>query len=335
MGLAVGGRTRIARGATHASLVLLAAVAAALAVSCFGPRDTEQAEGDDAGSHSGERTGERCLLGSMHIELADLEGDVPGASCLPFPIPRSPQGTVDCTLTLNLLPSGDAPVNAITACSQVPHSRDLGNADGSARCMLDQVPAIDGVLPADAEGWFYDDFSELLRRECGSSARRISVTDGIEVPERAIVLMDCGTTRSVEAGADPAAFVDPAQCELPHRGTDADVGGPCRPAVEPEGGFDGIQGYVEVGAEICATRACVVFGVAGSLDPACDPGLADCFDPLAPGSHPHCSCRCSAPDGLDVDPVELCACPEGFECREVLHSGPAGAVGSYCVREDG
>jgi aldose 1-epimerase len=42
-------------------------------------------------------------------------------------------------------------VNAVTACSQVPHSRELGSDEGSALCALDQVPVIDGVLSPDAD----------------------------------------------------------------------------------------------------------------------------------------------------------------------------------------
>lgn len=94
------------------------------------------------------------------------------------------------------------------------------------------------------------------------------------------------------------------------------VGAPCAPEQVPEGGFDGLESYVEIGSLQCETRTCLVHRFDGDLD---SPDVHDSI---------YCSCRC---DG-EGDPAGFCDCPEGFVCQEVLGQGGPAIEGSYCVR---
>ncbi|WP_437941760.1 hypothetical protein [Sorangium sp. So ce341] len=49
----------------------------------------------------------------------------------------------------------------------------------------------------------------------------------------------------------------------------------------------------------------------------------------------HCSCRCGPAEGAPDDGSEYCACPSGFECKEIrpyVGIGDAGLAGKYCVK---
>lgn len=53
----------------------------------------------------------------------------------------------------------------------------------------------------------------------------------------------------------------------------------------------------------------------------------------------YCTCRCDAPNDLDIDRAQLCSCPDGYACVDVCsQSGgacellPKGKLGSYCVK---
>jgi len=95
------------------------------------------------------------------------------------------------------------------------------------------------------------------------------------------------------------------------------VGEPCAPEYVPEGGFDELESYVEVGSLQCETRTCLVHGLEGDLSsPDAD-------------RHVYCSCRCNGGDGSD----QACACPDGFACEKVLNHGGPAVAGSYCVRQ--
>lgn len=96
------------------------------------------------------------------------------------------------------------------------------------------------------------------------------------------------------------------------------VGDPCTPEQVYEDGFDPTETYVESSSPQCATRVCLVRGLAGDPRPEC---TSNCATEHDVAEHVYCSCRCD--DGAPSP----CACPDGFTCA------PAGASGSYCIRE--
>jgi len=49
----------------------------------------------------------------------------------------------------------------------------------------------------------------------------------------------------------------------------------------------------------------------------------------------YCSCRCSNVDGRTDDGGNYCACPEGFQCQQLVSSigkGNEGLTGGYCIK---
>ncbi len=51
----------------------------------------------------------------------------------------------------------------------------------------------------------------------------------------------------------------------------------------------------------------------------------------------YCSCRCMNLDGKTNDGANYCACPEGFECKQLRNSigaGDTGLTGGYCIKKD-
>ncbi len=124
-------------------------------------------------------------------------------------------------------------------------------------------------------------------------------------------------------------------CEAPG------VGDPCSPEAVPEDGFNPSEAYIETSSVQCRTRVCVVYRLSGrpnELDeqgvPTCDPAAGDmnCADTEETRARVYCSCRCDAPGGAD----NLCECPDGFTCTEVLgnESAGPGVRGSYCIKSE-
>jgi len=112
------------------------------------------------------------------------------------------------------------------------------------------------------------------------------------------------------------------------------VGDPCVPEQVPEGGFLSSETYLETSSVQCATRVCLVRGLAG--DPSnlqeddCPRGEATCVPASEVEASVYCSCRCGAPAESNLP---TCGCPGGFICQEVLETGGDGLRGSYCVRD--
>ena len=110
------------------------------------------------------------------------------------------------------------------------------------------------------------------------------------------------------------------------------VGDPCVPENIPTNadgttGFRASERYLETSSVQCRTRVCLVDGLMG------DPTQVDCSGPSCVTSdqlnaHVYCTCRCNGPAGS----ATFCACPDGYECTQVLESGGTGIVGSYCLK---
>ena len=102
--------------------------------------------------------------------------------------------------------------------------------------------------------------------------------------------------------------------------TSIGVGDPCEPEVVPEGGYRAAEVYVEASSPQCRTSWCIAHGLEGDPSPGCTGDR--CASPEQVREHTYCSCRCGG-EGQG----EICACPDGFGCREVPLRG------SFCVRD--
>jgi hypothetical protein len=146
------------------------------------------------------------------------------------------------------------------------------------------------------------------------------------VPDSARVELRCSTAlrTAIEADGPGAVPVAPPldRCAKPAP-TARGVGDPCTPDVRPAAGFEGSTAYVQVRAMDCESNACLVDSL-GDTD--CDDNVCVADQSFA---RLYCSCRCDAADGDDGN---ICDCPEGFVCEDVLASGPDGVRGGYCRR---
>lgn len=113
------------------------------------------------------------------------------------------------------------------------------------------------------------------------------------------------------------------------------IGDPCIPESIPAGGFDDREIYLETGSVQCRTRTCMVYELDG--DPRQVQGSDTCVDPDLCVSAQEldqqvfCSCRCSAPQGSEVN-TPLCDCGDGYTCvDDVVTTGGPGVRGGYCV----
>lgn len=128
------------------------------------------------------------------------------------------------------------------------------------------------------------------------------------------------------------------------------VGDSCTPSDESNADFPGF-GVNEINIEDrttqCATGLCIAVNFQGRLN--CPYGGSDCTtESGAPVSVPvkpqllarspsdavYCSCRCDGPGGTGP----FCACPDGFECAQILPAAilpvaQNALVGSYCIKQ--
>ena len=131
------------------------------------------------------------------------------------------------------------------------------------------------------------------------------------------------------------------------------VGAACTPQDEARttfSSFSATERVVDEHVSACASDMCLVVDFQGRV--SCpygqnDPASPDCFaagsgeavsvpvEPQLVARPPedavYCSCRCDGPTGTGP----FCACPEGFECRELIQDlglGSEQLAGSYCVK---
>ena len=129
------------------------------------------------------------------------------------------------------------------------------------------------------------------------------------------------------------------------------VGDPCIPEQEFDtnfSGFDPGEVNVESHSFQCLTRLCLVNHFRGRVTcpygqscttPANDNVVAtvqpQCTDRTA-GDAVYCSCRCANADGRTDDGANYCACPDSYECAQLVSPigpGDQGLVGGYCIKK--
>lgn len=121
-----------------------------------------------------------------------------GAVCLPRPLVRRADGLVSCNVVWELPPAGMAPRGTPTECADLPYLKpvpagtDKINARGGANCLVDQLPVTESGRSPEGAGWFYDNFSDEVSRECpGARKQRVSFTDRARPRTGVVVRLDC------------------------------------------------------------------------------------------------------------------------------------------------
>lgn len=273
-----------------------------------------------------------------------------GAVCLPRVLTRGSDGRVQCKVFWDLPPAELAPDGTPRRCSERPYlsqASETSGTPGGQRCEVAQAAiASDADLAAadPSAGWYYDDFSDDVRKACWLVKAHIAFTEFARPPSGVTVALDCFALRisSVQdAGTpEPAAACNvggPAGATWPNLSS---IGSRCTPAEIPERGYDDREVWIETGAQDCGTGVCMVYKLRGDPRQSCVPTSfrptvayptgTVCADPEQVANRVYCSCRCAAPDPA----APTCACPQGFSCLPALAQGGAAFAGSYCVKDE-
>ncbi|MDD9932494.1 MAG: hypothetical protein OXT09_02760 [Myxococcales bacterium] len=126
-----------------------------------------------------------------------------GAVCLPRKLVRDSDGQVGCNVVWELPPPNLAPTNTPTTCGQggweflLPpdEGREAVTDRGGQVCKVQQLAVIGNesqTTDGFSDGWFYDDFSEDVQKECtGDSKQRVAFTPAAKPPTGVTVKLEC------------------------------------------------------------------------------------------------------------------------------------------------
>lgn len=287
-----------------------------------------------------------------------------GLACLPRPIARNADGTIDCDVYWELPAATDAREGIPSSCASAafpflsppPVGEPTITNAGGPRCRVTQLPvqtAADGTAAAVAadqdgaeieDGWYYDDFSHGTLSGCDTAPKqRISFSEGAAPPAGITIKLQCLVAEApladdagsgnpilpqppteIEAAPPPASNL--ACSAGTHSSDSSKVGDPCR-VTAAESGFDPREVWLEVGTPQCGGGACAVDHLGGVPQPCKSTRDMSCATAEETAAHVYCTCRCDAPEGF-----EQCACPDGFSCTHVLTQGGDDIRGGYCLR---
>jgi hypothetical protein len=123
-----------------------------------------------------------------------------GAVCLPRPLVRQSDGLVSCNVIWELPRAGTQPRGTPTECADLPFLKQVApgtaadaiNVRGGANCVVDQLPVLDAGRTPGGAGWYYDNFSDEVGRECpGTLKQRVSFTQRAKPNTGVVVRLDC------------------------------------------------------------------------------------------------------------------------------------------------
>ncbi|HJU38043.1 MAG TPA: hypothetical protein VJ724_00620, partial [Tahibacter sp.] len=124
-----------------------------------------------------------------------------GAVCLPRPLVRQANGMVGCNVVWELPPPGAAPASTPTDCAQQPaflgpvdEGRAVTNERRGNNCKVKQLPVVETASknPPAGDGWYYDNFTDELAKQCNKSQpHRVAFTASAKPPTGVIVKLEC------------------------------------------------------------------------------------------------------------------------------------------------
>ena len=143
------------------------------------------------------------------------------AVCLPRALPREADGGVSCKVVWDLPPADQAPDGTPTRCDQREYlapASEKPSRNGGRTCEVRQLPLrSDADLAAvdpDHGGWYYDDFSDEVRRSCaGAFKANVAFTEFARPQAGVQVTLHCSTLQVLDAKDGGTA--DAAACRVP------------------------------------------------------------------------------------------------------------------------
>jgi hypothetical protein len=125
-----------------------------------------------------------------------------GEVCLPRPLVRQANGLVPCNVVWELPKEKPSGATAPLDCSQrgflepVDEGREATNDAGGVNCKVKQIPVLDlesTSAPA-GEGWYYDNFSDELKKSCKTTQQqRVAFSNSAKPPTGVTVKLECLT----------------------------------------------------------------------------------------------------------------------------------------------
>jgi hypothetical protein len=97
-----------------------------------------------------------------------------------------------------LPPVGMAPAGTPTECADLPYLKPVEqgrvaiNERGGANCRVEQLPVLKSGAVPKGDGWYYDNFSDDVARECpGSRKQRVSFAKSAKPNTGVVVKLEC------------------------------------------------------------------------------------------------------------------------------------------------
>jgi hypothetical protein len=124
-----------------------------------------------------------------------------GEVCLPRPLVRQASGLVPCNVVWELPATAPPGAPTPTRCDQQPtflgpvdEGRATTNASGGVNCKVAQIPVMDlqATTAPMGEGWFYDNFTDDLKKTCkADQLQRVAFTSNAKPPTGVTVKLEC------------------------------------------------------------------------------------------------------------------------------------------------
>jgi hypothetical protein len=158
--------------------------------------------------------------------IIDIIAKQLGEVCLPRPLIRQANGLVPCNVVWEL--PATKPEGAVTPlkCEElsflapVDEGRAQTNDMGGVNCKVRQIPVLDRdvTTPPAGEGWFYDNFTDDLRKSCRTEQQqRVAFSNNAKPRTGVTVKLECLTETQRLANTRPDLAPDVVQPEI---GTD-------------------------------------------------------------------------------------------------------------------
>jgi hypothetical protein len=126
-----------------------------------------------------------------------------GEVCLPRPLIRQANGLVPCDVVWELPATKAEGASTPLTCDELPflgpvdEGRAMTNDQKGVNCRVKQIPIKDlsvAAPPTGIEGWYYDDFTEDLKKSCKpTQPQRVAFTNSAKPPTGVTVKLECLT----------------------------------------------------------------------------------------------------------------------------------------------
>jgi hypothetical protein len=158
--------------------------------------------------------------------IIDIIAKQLGEVCLPRPLIRQSSGLVPCNVVWELPPTKPAGAPTPLTCEERPflepvdEGRAAMNAEGGVNCKVKQIPVTDlgSTTAPEDDGWFYDNFTEDLKKTCRpDQQQRVAFSSSATPPTGVTVKLECLT--ETQRLANTRTDLEPSVAQ-PEIGTD-------------------------------------------------------------------------------------------------------------------